>query len=165
MDETEDFEITGSQVKAFELVKKTDGLLKSLIRDDDKIVKKGRRLLFHLRGARRAEIPLTSLTVGADNAFTLELRRGDERFAEAEVDQRARQALDSLASKMNGVKQDQVLVLAVMPQYKKLLGFQTPVRVEFIGMPFYLRFLIALFKTSRIRLFAVGPFIHEIDFD
>lgn len=164
LDNLEDFEIPGERILKSKLLAGRRLYLESLIQDEDRIRKKGRLLLFDLKGTRRLPLPDTRLSARVEQSFALEFRSASERFADGAVSERFQVAVKSLKKKAGSFDPSTVLAAGVLPQRKKLLGVETPVRVELLGVPISLRFLLALFSASKVRLFAAGPVLQEITF-
>lgn len=164
LDALEDFEIPGERILKSKLLEGRRLYLETLIHDGDRIRKRGRQLLFDLKGARRLPLPDTRLAARVEQSFALEFRSAHEKFSDGAVSERFQSALKSLKKTLGAIDPSAVLAAAVLPQRKKLLGVETPIRVELIGVPISLRFLLALFSASKVRLFAAGPMLQEINF-
>ena len=78
------------------------------------------------------------------------------------VEARLEKAVQALPPQEAAAGETGLLSVAVLPQRKKLLSVETPLQVEFMGLPFSLRFLIARFIEGKVRLFAAGPMVKEI---
>ncbi|MHC4944183.1 MAG: hypothetical protein ACYTG7_14310 [Planctomycetota bacterium] len=161
LDRIEDFTLAGSDVAASELLKDQAGLLEILLRSEDRIEKRGRRLLFHIQNARSLDLPGMPFKGSIEESFSLDFRLATDPFGDPDVEERKQKALRSKAQDLKQIPSENVLIAAVLPQKKRWTGLYTPIGVEF-GIRLSLRFLIAAFFGDRIRLFAAGPTVLEI---
>jgi hypothetical protein len=158
----DDFTATGAAVLKSEILEKLAGFLGPLFDAGDRIGKKGRTLAVDPSGPRRIQPPGLPWPLHVKGAFTLEFAPADEPLSDPGAQDRLGQALPSLFNLLGRKEPGGILIAAVLPQKKKMLGIETPLAVEILGLPFYLRFLMATFSHGRSRIFVVGPVIREI---
>ncbi len=131
---------------------------------DDRLVKTGRTVAFHLRGKRSFTPPATGaaanlgISLSAEGSLALEFRSGAETFDDPAVHKR----FIAVGKSLPRTAPTDILAAAVLPQTSALLGVNTPLKVNLLGFPFSLRFGIVVADRGRIRLFAAGPVVKEI---
>ncbi|MFH1999404.1 MAG: hypothetical protein ABIK28_06970 [Planctomycetota bacterium] len=162
LDTLQDFLVTGKELAASSLLKDQGALVRNMINDAESLEKAGRNLHFHLCEPKEFFLPGGSTPVHIESSFTLALGLSSDPIIDPEVSARRDAALKMLNPSMGEASHEQILVATLLPQTKKLMGVHTPVGAQIFGMRVSLRFLIASFDGSQIRLFAVGPAIREI---
>ena len=163
MDSLKDFEVSGRSILQSKRIQGHPSFLGSLIQGEDRIQKKGRTIHFTLTGPRRFPVPNTRFALQVKESFDLEFRSASERFFGGDVSNRFEGVLKSMRKLSGPFDPSSVLTAGILPQRPRLLGVETPVHVEIFGVSISLRFLLAFFTPSRIRLFVSGPKVQEIE--
>lgn len=162
LDRIGDFEIPARAVMQSPRLLEQHKMFEHLLREGDRLVKRGRTLEFDINGGRNLELSGHSWKGAVEGAFQFEFRLASERFSESHVQSKAQEDLESLRAELQGLPSERVLITAILPQKKKLLGVHTPLGIEVFGLKFPIRFLIAGFSDRRVQVFAVGPTTRQI---
>jgi hypothetical protein len=164
LDGIQDFSARGLDVLELGSMDRHRSFLYSLIRETDRLEKKGRTLFFELDESRPLLLPGLPFKLTFQKRFSMEFRSGNERFSEPEVAKRVDGFMENLARTGIDAPPESILISGILPQVKKLLGIHTPIGVEGLGLRFSLRFLLAAFGTHAVRVFIAGPVLKEIHF-
>jgi hypothetical protein len=162
LDRVADFSLSGASLLRSPALAGYAPVLEKMVKAEDRVTKKGRILQFHIASARRLKIGPAALSAAIEGPFSLAFSTAGQGFADSAVAERLRKAVSSLPGLSPAPPAREILVAAVLPQHKKMLGVHTPLAIEVMGMRFSLRFFLAFFHQSRLRLFAAGPTVREI---
>jgi len=162
LDRVGDIEATGREI--LDLVAAEAALTGELLRLDqflkpgDAFTKKDRTIAFQINDRRNLSDPSNGIGLSVEDSFELEFHGMGEIFDDVDVDQRYRSVREGISD----LAADSLLAVAVLPQKKTLLGVDTPLKINVLGLPFSLRFGILAAEGEKLRFFAAGPFVKEI---
>jgi len=163
LDEVDNFSVNGSDLISSRRLERHGGFLKSIIESDDLLHKKGRTLHFQLKGARTFTPKGSSMKLSVDGPFFMEFCTASQGFSDDEAAKWFAKDIVSLKDHLD-FNISELLAAGILPQTPILLGVHTPISAEVFGFRLCLRSLCAVFQSSKIRLFAIGPSIREITF-